>query len=100
MQRIFTIVLSSSLKQHCVLLQSDDHGIRITSNEQDHEESGNGNYDPTLLYNQVVRYTLRDHNAPDLITLVSFLNQATEWLNADPENVVAVHCQVIFFYMR
>lgn len=64
---------------------------------QDHEERGNGNYDPALLYNQVQRLALKDHNGPPLHLLISFCENACEWLNADEINIVAIHCQVSVF---
>ena len=36
---------------------------------------------------------MRDHNAPELHTLISFCDKAKAFLNASPQNVVAVHCQ-------
>ena len=37
---------------------------------QAQEESGNGNYDPVFLYNQVKKIPQRDHNICGLRTLV------------------------------
>eukprot|EP00961_Rhodomonas_salina_P017103 229971-Rhodomonas_salina.9 len=59
-----------------------------------HEESGNGNYHPSLLFGQVQKVPMRDHNAPAFQTLVDFCEAATHFLNAGDKNVVAVHCQV------
>lgn len=57
------------------------------------EESGNGNYHPSLLFNQVQKAPMRDHNAPAFQKLVDFCEAATNFLNAGDKNVVAVHCQ-------
>ena len=45
-------------------------------------------------WKQVLRLTSRDHNAPSISALMSFCERASEWLNEDPNNVVAIHCQV------
>lgn len=57
------------------------------------EEGGNGNYDQALLYNQVQRLPMHDHNAPFMQTLISFLESAVDFLNESKANVVAVHCR-------
>jgi len=57
------------------------------------EESGNGNYDPTFLYNQVKKFPMRDHNICGLRTIVRYCEHATKFLNEAPDNVIAVHCQ-------
>jgi len=60
---------------------------------ESHEEGGNGNYDNSLLYNQVVKIPFNDHSVPTLHSLVSFLKIASEWLDTSPSHVVAVHCK-------
>jgi len=57
------------------------------------EESGNGNYDTSLFYNQVIKVPQRDHNICTLQTLVNTMKQATAFLNLDKSNVVAIHCR-------
>lgn len=57
------------------------------------EEGGNGNYDCTILYDQVVKIPFRDHNAPRLHVLLQFCEQAAAWLNQHRSNVLIIHCQ-------
>ena len=47
------------------------------------EESGNGNYDRELFYNQVCKVSMHDHNICRLQTLVIFAKQACAFLNLD-----------------
>jgi len=67
--------------------------FRIFNLCQAFEESGNGNYDNKLLYDQVQKIPLRDHDVPPLYILILFCEMATAWLNKDAENVIAVHCR-------
>ncbi len=60
---------------------------------ESHEEGGNGNYDTSLLYNQVQRISFYDHNVPRFRCIVKFCETASTWLNAQDKNIVAVHCQ-------
>lgn len=57
------------------------------------EESGNGNYDRELFYNQVCKVSMHDHNICRLQTLVIFAKQACAFLNLDEKNIVAIHCR-------
>ena len=38
-----------------------------------------------------------DHNVPTLQDMLRFAQSVKEWLNADPENVIVVHCKGIFY---
>ena len=42
---------------------------------------------------RVERYPFKDHNTPPLQTLVAFGNSVQAWLEADPANVVSMHCK-------
>jgi len=42
---------------------------------------------------RVERYPFRDHGVPPVETLSEFCNSAKAWLDADPENVVSLHCK-------
>eukprot|EP00004_Rigifila_ramosa_P012273 TRINITY_DN2647_c0_g1_i3.p1 TRINITY_DN2647_c0_g1~~TRINITY_DN2647_c0_g1_i3.p1 ORF type:complete len:478 (-),score=94.12 TRINITY_DN2647_c0_g1_i3:118-1347(-) len=50
-------------------------------------------YDPKKFNGRVERYELFDHQAPPLELILPFCVSAKEWLDADPENVVVVHCK-------
>lgn len=55
-------------------------------------EYGRG-YDAAIFYNRVERYPFKDHNTPPLETMVAFANSVKAWLDADPANVVNMHCK-------
>ena len=80
----------------CVSLQKTPISVQtaLTHVWFDCVSSGNGNYDPSLLFNQVQKYPMRDHNICALSMLVAYCEHATILLNESGENVVAVHCQV------
>jgi PTEN phosphatase family protein len=67
--------------------------FRVFNLCQAFEESGNGNYDNKLLYDQVQKIPLRDHDVPPLYILIHFCEMATVWLNKDEENLAAIHCR-------
>jgi hypothetical protein len=55
-------------------------------------EPGRG-YDPEIYYGRVERYPFKDHHTPPLETMVAFANSAKAYLDADPDNVVNMHCK-------
>lgn len=55
-------------------------------------EPGRG-YDPKIFENRVERYPFKDHNTPPLETMVAFADSVKQWLDADPLNVVNMHCK-------
>ncbi|XP_015760753.1 PREDICTED: phosphatidylinositol 3,4,5-trisphosphate 3-phosphatase TPTE2-like, partial [Acropora digitifera] len=50
-------------------------------------------YDPSVFHNRVERIPIDDHNVPRLNQLLYFTHNVREWLDRDPENVIAVHCK-------
>uniref|UniRef100_A0A7S1TW21 Phosphatidylinositol-3,4,5-trisphosphate 3-phosphatase n=1 Tax=Phaeomonas parva TaxID=124430 RepID=A0A7S1TW21_9STRA len=50
-------------------------------------------YDPAVFEGRVERYPFRDHSVPPLEAIVAFNESAKAWLDADPANVVNVHCK-------
>ncbi|KAK3706234.1 hypothetical protein QZH41_010931, partial [Actinostola sp. cb2023] len=50
-------------------------------------------YDPTLFHNRVERILIDDHNVPRLSQLLYFCHNVREWMELDPNNVIAVHCK-------
>ncbi|XP_028397905.1 phosphatidylinositol 3,4,5-trisphosphate 3-phosphatase TPTE2-like isoform X2 [Dendronephthya gigantea] len=50
-------------------------------------------YDHSMFKDQVYRLKIDDHNVPKLRQLVEFCNDVRQWLNSDPENIVAMHCK-------
>ena len=57
------------------------------------EESFNGAYDPGLIFGQVQRIPFHDHSAPSFKVLIEFCEKATNWLNLNRHNTLAVHCR-------
>lgn len=55
-------------------------------------EPGRG-YEPDDFYGRVERYPFKDHNTSPLRTMVAFANSVKAWLDADPQNVVNMHCK-------
>lgn len=49
---------------------------------------------PVSLFNgRVAKYPFDDHNPPPLQMFLPFCEDVKEWLDSDPENVVAIHCK-------
>lgn len=55
-------------------------------------EPGRG-YDPREFYGRVERYPFKDHFVPTLEAMVEFGESAKMWLDADPKNVINMHCK-------
>jgi len=84
----------NDIRDTCRFFTSRHYGaFKVFNLCEGFEESGNGNYDTTLFYNQVVKVPQRDHNICSLQTLVNTIKQATAFLNLDNSNVVAFHCR-------
>lgn len=50
-------------------------------------------YDAKIFGGQVERFYLEDHNVPTCKDMLKFAAISSEWLDKDPENVIAVHCK-------
>ncbi|EDQ84558.1 uncharacterized protein MONBRDRAFT_12682 [Monosiga brevicollis MX1] len=50
-------------------------------------------YDIEEFHNQVLDFGWPDHMAPSLERLASICNSIDSWIEADPNNVIAVHCK-------
>lgn len=55
-------------------------------------EPGRG-YAPEVFHGRVERYPFRDHCVPSLECMFEFANSVKAWVEADPKNVVTVHCK-------
>lgn len=55
-------------------------------------EYGRG-YSPEVFHGRVERYPFKDHNTPPLKTIIDFGESVKLWLEADPQNVVSMHCK-------
>jgi hypothetical protein len=55
-------------------------------------EAGRG-YSSSVFDGRMERYPFLDHGCPYLETMVNFCDSAASWLEADPQNVVALHCK-------
>eukprot|EP00457_Paulinella_chromatophora_P001175 gb/GEZN01001177.1/.p1 GENE.gb/GEZN01001177.1/~~gb/GEZN01001177.1/.p1 ORF type:complete len:749 (+),score=109.88 gb/GEZN01001177.1/:828-3074(+) len=49
--------------------------------------------DKTFFSGRVVRFPFDDHNPPTMAAMLRFCTHVEEFLNADPLNIVAVHCK-------
>eukprot|EP00050_Salpingoeca_kvevrii_P010122 m.6717 g.6717 ORF g.6717 m.6717 type:complete len:512 (-) comp2647_c0_seq4:130-1665(-) len=50
-------------------------------------------YDPALFNGRVECFGIDDHNVPTLNAMVAFCENASAFLEADPGNIIAVHCK-------
>ncbi|CAD5114870.1 DgyrCDS3903 [Dimorphilus gyrociliatus] len=50
-------------------------------------------YDESKFDNRVERIFIDDHNVPKLAEAVKFVKDVDDWMKADEENVLAVHCR-------
>ncbi|XP_036360548.1 phosphatidylinositol 3,4,5-trisphosphate 3-phosphatase TPTE2-like isoform X1 [Octopus sinensis] len=50
-------------------------------------------YDESLFHNRVERICIDDHNVPSLKKMVEFCSDVREWMAADKNNIIAVHCK-------
>ena len=53
-------------------------------------------YDESRFHHRVTRCRIEDHYPPKLLILLDFVKAARSWLEADPENVIAVHCKGVW----
>jgi len=50
-------------------------------------------YPISLFEGRVAKYPFDDHNPPPMQMFLPFCEDVREWLDTDPENVVAIHCK-------
>ncbi|CAF1195361.1 unnamed protein product [Adineta ricciae] len=50
-------------------------------------------YDTVHFHNRVERILIDDHNVPRLSDTIRMADSVTEWFDANPKNVIAVHCK-------
>ncbi|KAK7457270.1 hypothetical protein BaRGS_00039267 [Batillaria attramentaria] len=50
-------------------------------------------YDESLFHNNVSRVFVDDHNVPKLREMLKFTQEVREWMEADSENIIAIHCK-------
>lgn len=50
-------------------------------------------YPASKFHHRAVRYPFDDHNCPPFDMILDFCHDVDEWLNADPDNIVVVHCK-------
>ena len=55
-------------------------------------EPGRG-YPSSVFHGNVERWPFRDHCVPPLETMMGLTNSAKAWLEADGQNVIALHCK-------
>ena len=57
-------------------------------------------YDFTHFENKVECFPMEDHNPPKFLQIDQFCKSVQDWLDAEPNNVVAVHCESIFDWIK
>ncbi|XP_043927978.1 phosphatidylinositol 3,4,5-trisphosphate 3-phosphatase TPTE2-like [Protopterus annectens] len=50
-------------------------------------------YDPKYFHYRVERVFIDDHNVPVLEDMLKFTEDVRQWMAADPQNVIAIHCK-------
>ncbi|XP_041358735.1 phosphatidylinositol 3,4,5-trisphosphate 3-phosphatase TPTE2-like [Gigantopelta aegis] len=50
-------------------------------------------YDETLFHNNVQRVLIDDHNVPTLSDMLEYTKDVRDWMAADKQNIIAVHCK-------
>uniref|UniRef100_A0AAQ4RI99 Transmembrane phosphatase with tensin homology n=1 Tax=Gasterosteus aculeatus aculeatus TaxID=481459 RepID=A0AAQ4RI99_GASAC len=50
-------------------------------------------YDPQFFHYRVERVFIDDHNVPSLGDLLKYTANVREWMSADPQNIIAIHCK-------
>eukprot|EP00063_Salmo_salar_P010509 XP_013985344.1 PREDICTED: phosphatidylinositol 3,4,5-trisphosphate 3-phosphatase TPTE2-like isoform X1 [Salmo salar] len=50
-------------------------------------------YDPKFFHYRVERVFIDDHNVPSLEDMLKFTAGVREWMAADPNNIIAIHCK-------
>ncbi|KAG2456833.1 TPTE2 phosphatase, partial [Polypterus senegalus] len=55
--------------------------------------TGEKGYDPKYFHYRVERFFIDDHNVPALEDMLKFTANIREWMAADPQNIIAIHCK-------
>ncbi|XP_038821391.1 putative tyrosine-protein phosphatase TPTE isoform X3 [Salvelinus namaycush] len=50
-------------------------------------------YDPKFFHYRVERVFIDDHNVPSLEDMLKYTAGVREWMAADPNNIIAIHCK-------
>jgi len=50
-------------------------------------------YDYSKFHGRVQPFKFTDHSVPTITKMLNFCKSVEEWMNKDPENVIAVHCK-------
>ncbi|KAM3600971.1 uncharacterized protein V6R79_005339 [Siganus canaliculatus] len=50
-------------------------------------------YDPQFFHYKVERIFIDDHNVPSVEDLLKYTQSVREWMSADPQNIIAIHCK-------
>jgi len=50
-------------------------------------------YDYSKFHGRVQPFKFTDHSVPTITKMLKFCKSVEEWMNKDPENVIAVHCK-------
>ncbi|CAK6953908.1 putative tyrosine-protein phosphatase TPTE isoform X1 [Scomber scombrus] len=50
-------------------------------------------YDPQFFHYKVERVFIDDHNVPSLEDMLKYTVNVRDWMSADPQNIIAIHCK-------
>ncbi|XP_046450372.1 phosphatidylinositol 3,4,5-trisphosphate 3-phosphatase TPTE2-like isoform X2 [Daphnia pulex] len=50
-------------------------------------------YSPSYFHGRVANFPIDDHNVPTCRQMIEFTTSVRNWLESDPNNVIAVHCK-------
>ncbi|XP_053187477.1 putative tyrosine-protein phosphatase TPTE isoform X2 [Scomber japonicus] len=50
-------------------------------------------YDPQFFHYKVERVFIDDHNVPSLEDMLKYTANVRDWMSADPQNIIAIHCK-------
>ncbi|KAK4016065.1 phosphatidylinositol 3,4,5-trisphosphate 3-phosphatase TPTE2 [Daphnia magna] len=50
-------------------------------------------YNPSYFHGRVAHFPIDDHNVPTCRQMIEFTKSVRNWLESDPNNVIAVHCK-------
>ncbi|KAJ8280643.1 hypothetical protein GJAV_G00057260 [Gymnothorax javanicus] len=96
-ERIIAMSFPSSGKQSLYRNPIKEVARFLDTKHEDHYKVYNlcseKGYDPLFFHYRVERVFIDDHNVPSLEDMLKFTAGVREWMSADPENIIAIHCK-------
>ncbi|XP_048746158.2 phosphatidylinositol 3,4,5-trisphosphate 3-phosphatase TPTE2-like isoform X4 [Ostrea edulis] len=72
----------------CYVFPINGHAIFVQKSNQSELT-----YDRNVFHNRVEKVLVDDHNVPRLKDMINFCSDIKEWLKANENNIIAVHCK-------